>query len=255
MKKLLILGIAIAVASAAFAYPTVSGPTGGFQVPTADTAQGVQVAMDRSEGDYAEWPNTQLLWGVMPNLEVGVGYVKNQSNMEGFGLGILGIFGTVWNVDAKYALPLDLAGGKLAVGAVYEKNQTVGFHAWNAYLAGTWTVLGDLKFTGNILYSKPEEGDSNTDFLVAVAKPFANGAELGAEIDFNAPDPFFGPVPLNQTSGFSRASVISLISSDGVFANVYYIFPVNDNLSARVALAGLGQATTWNLSAAYAFGK
>ncbi|MHB9130890.1 MAG: hypothetical protein ACYDBB_07340 [Armatimonadota bacterium] len=229
MKKLLILGIAMVVASAAFAYPLAISPnnfsgsatTGGFQVPTADVATGITVAMDRFEGETVEWPNTQLVWGAMPNLEVGAGYFKDESSL--------------WNIDAKYALPVDLAGGKLAIGAGYAKDQS-DFDAkvWDVYLAGTWTVMGDLKFTGNIYYAKFSNvfGDeNNTDFLVALAKPFANGAELGAELDLNPP------------------------FDEGVFGNVYYTFPVNDSLSARVALASLGQATTWNISAAYTFGN
>ncbi|MHB9130891.1 MAG: hypothetical protein ACYDBB_07345 [Armatimonadota bacterium] len=238
MKKLLILGIAMVVASAAFAYPTAStfamtagpvaagtigGATGGFMVPNADINTGITVAVDRFEGFQGEWPGTQLLWGAMPNLEVGAGYSK-------FGF-------TAWNINAKYALPIDLAGGKLAIGGAYAKDDFMDFNirAWDAYLTGTWTVMGDLKFTGNVTYAKYSSdilGDeNNTDFMVALAKPFENGAELGAELDLNPP------------------------FDQGVFGNVYYIFPVNDNLSARVALAGLGQATTWNLSAAYTFGN
>ncbi|MHB9130892.1 MAG: hypothetical protein ACYDBB_07350 [Armatimonadota bacterium] len=229
MKKLLILGIAMAVASAAFAYPTaftmfeggtIGGATGGFMVPTAEVATGVTVAVDRYEGETVEWPGTQIIWGVMPNLEVGAGFAKWEDS--------------IWDINAKYALPIDLAGGKLAVGGAYLKVQDEDFKVWDLYLAGTWTVMGDLKFTGNITYAKFSDGpfdEDNTDFLVALAKPFENGAELGAELDLN---PAF---------------------DEGVFGNVYYIFPVNDNLSARVALAGLGQFTTWNLSAAYTFGN
>ncbi|MHB9130894.1 MAG: hypothetical protein ACYDBB_07360 [Armatimonadota bacterium] len=248
MKKLFVLGVAMILASAAFAYPTLTGPTGGFQVPTADTAQGVQVAMDRFEGAASAWPNTQLLWGALPNLELGIGYAKGIDNFKGV-VRIASNDEATWNLDAKYALPLAFTSGKLAIGAGYQKYESFDINTWNVYVAGTWVVFGDMKFTGVIIH-QDLEFDNNTDFLVALAKPFANGAELGAELDLN---PAGDDAPFFVRGADSRK--LLLYTPGGVFANVYYIFPVNDNVSARVALAGLGQATTWNLSAAYTFGK
>ena len=110
MKKMLILGIAVAIACAAHAYPTLTGPTGLATLPTAAVAPAGQFQL------AADWFDTEdtvgdttipvrLLYGFGGNFEFGATYIS--SELSGFGL------------NAKWLTPLTLAGFDWALGAQY----------------------------------------------------------------------------------------------------------------------------------------
>ena len=76
MKKLLLFAMALLIACAAQAMPTLNGPTGGFELPTAEIApNGITVAVDQAtNADDVNYPNMRALYGIDKNLEVGLKY-------------------------------------------------------------------------------------------------------------------------------------------------------------------------------------
>lgn len=220
MKKLLVLGVALALTSAAFAIPTVNGPTGGFEVENAAVATGVQFAVDEATTGGLVVPNTRVLVGVLPNLELGARYLDT---------GIT----TTWGLNAKYALPIDLGGGALAVGAEFLDNGApADNNPWDVFLAGTWplTETGDVEGTLNVKYSDPDTAaDKDTSFGLAVQQNFDNGSAAGIEW---------------------------LFSREGMddSGNLFVIVPLNDTVTARLALAGINAGTGWYAGLTYAYG-
>lgn len=213
--KYLALGIALALSAAAFAYPTVLGPSGGFQVPTAEIQQGWAIAIDRTESTAPEVPNTVISFGLLENVEVGAQYVD---------------FGGAdqWSVNAKLALPIDLAGGAFAVGAIYA--DAGANNPFGVYAAGTFPVAEDFALTANVAHIDLDAGGDDDDITVAVAaeKAFDNAA-VGAEV------------------------VTSLFNTD-TYGNLYVKYALSDALKVRLAWTGIGNATGFNLGAAYFFG-
>ncbi|HEY3415720.1 MAG TPA: hypothetical protein VGM23_02440, partial [Armatimonadota bacterium] len=120
MQKLLTLGMVamLALAGAAYAYPSLSGPTGFGVLPDAAVATGFEAAADfyNTADSFAlnsslnfETPDAypiRVVFGAGQNFEIGGGYELMEDN-------------NIWSVNAKYALPIELAGAKLAVGAQY----------------------------------------------------------------------------------------------------------------------------------------
>ncbi len=143
MKQLLTLGMVAALflaACAVKAYPTLSGPTGLIQAPTALTlAPG---AIDIA-GDYVwqkdtnsdvnrkdSWP-IRLNYGVMNGLEVGATYAADQFEDKSF-----------WDVNVKYAIPYNCYGVIPAIGVLYGESGTMPegdkkLKATEVYLVGT----------------------------------------------------------------------------------------------------------------------
>lgn len=218
MKKLLSLGVVAVLlvsACAAYAVPTVFGPTGGFQVPTTDIAEGVQLSVDRFEGESTQYPNSRVLVGVMEDLEVGAYYKQDQNTRA-------------WNVNAKYALPFFTEYADLAVGAVYGEQFGQGAHVLAGYLSAGKEFFG-LQTTAAVAYTElVETNDNQWVYALAAEKAFENDTKLGAE--------FVG--------GFAAD-----------FGNIYFLTPLNENLTGRVALSGIGQATDISFGATYAFGN
>jgi len=138
---LLVVGALLALASGAYAYPTLTGPTGGAVLPDADVAGLGQLNV------AADWVNedtflgvsgldvdpafpVRATFGVAPGWEVGAAYtfqnVPNASgNLDG------------WGVNAKYQLKYALAGANLAIGAQYQDLNDLDLQATNIYLVGT----------------------------------------------------------------------------------------------------------------------
>lgn len=227
MKKLLVLGMAIALASAVYAFPTLLGPTGGVAVPDCAVATGLSATVAAlGSGAGASIPQTFVQYGVMENLEVGAGYAD---------AGVVN--GTAWSLNAKYILPVDLAGIKLAVGAVYGNGKNGAgktINPINAYLSGTYGLAKDVNVVGSAMYSDPDTaGKSNqVSGAIAIEQAFDNG-KIGAEIAMKD----FGVVG-------AKAGL-----------NLYATMAVNDAISARAAIAGINTgASTFDLSLMYAFG-
>ena len=115
MKKLLILGMLAALACAAYAYPTLGGPTGLVTVPDATvvpTGQ-LQIAVDwwNLESDDAIIP-LRLLYGVNDSLELGATFTTSEATGSD----------DVWSINAKFVTPLQLADSTMAVGASYAQD-------------------------------------------------------------------------------------------------------------------------------------
>lgn len=220
MKKLFVLGIAIALASAVYAFPTLLGPTGGVAVPDSAVATGVSVAV-QALPDGADIPQTFVKYGLLENLEVGAGY----SDFAGVG-------NTMWSIDAKYILPIDLAGIKLAAGAVYA--DTGANNPMNIYASGSYGLAEDLTVVGCAMYTDPDTAADSTIALGAgIEQAFDNG-KVGAEYTMKN----FGMVG-------AKAGL-----------NVYVTMAINDAVSARAAIVGItGGASTFDLGLQYAFGQ
>ena len=124
MKKLFTLGIALAFACAAYAYPTLTGPTGLATLPTAAVAPAgqLQIAADYYDTEGDSTIPLRVLYGVGGNLEFGLLYAFSNQSMvleveDDFALTFDA--DNTWGLNAKYALPVDLAGFQFAAGAQY----------------------------------------------------------------------------------------------------------------------------------------
>lgn len=196
MKKMLILGIAVAMAatSAFAAYPTLAGMSGNGVLPTAAVASAGQwnVALDyynskkasigaATADAKASYP-IRVLYGVMDGLEVGAGYTMWK---------IADQDANTWNINAKYALPFDgLAGFALAAGARYGstdiKAAGVKANITDLYLVGTraFDLSGfALDTTIGVNWEK-QGGDLDQDGLrlfLGLGTTLANKLSLAAE--------------------------------------------------------------------------
>lgn len=76
MKKVLTIVPALLVTCAANAISTLTGPTGGFELPTANiAADGITVAVDQAtDTDGIDFPNSRLLFSHGQALEIGGKY-------------------------------------------------------------------------------------------------------------------------------------------------------------------------------------
>jgi hypothetical protein len=234
MKKLLSLGIAtalLAVAGAAFAFPTIQGPTGGFDVPNADVAKGWIVAIDEEGGLNSPIPQARLLYGVIPALEIGAVYGKPQTEFRD------------WGLNAKYKLPNLVPDLKWAVGVEYLKNEGSSSpqdSTVSGYLAGSYplafldntTLIVALSVDDN----QPSGGDAKTKLSpqIGLEKTFSSSLTAGVEGVFNK---------AGHTDNYY---------------NIYANLPLNNDLTLRAALNGINdqdqQGTTLDLGLAYAFG-
>ncbi|HOF88220.1 MAG TPA: hypothetical protein PLZ36_08995 [Armatimonadota bacterium] len=219
MKKLLVLGMAVALASVAFAFPTQLGPTGGVVVPDCAIAEGLSVTVFDPPA-AVDIPQTQVLFGLTENLEVGFGF---------FDAG--GIGDTSWSINAKYALPIDLAGLQLAVGAVYFDAANINPMA--LYLSGCYAFSDDINIIGTVLHFDPDTAaSSETSLAVGIEKLLDNG-KIGAEV-----------------------ALEDYLLAANTALNIYADLSVNDAITARVAYAGIftgGADLTVALQ--YAFGQ
>lgn len=254
-----ILAVVLAFAGAVQAFPTLQGPTGGFQVPTVAVQDGVAIAIDRGESDTARVPNMRLEAGLYPGLEAGLGYEKYEMTDEDVTGSI-----TQYQANGKYALPIELLGAQLAVGAAYHqtefKNIGMGEVAldnlknWSAYLAGTLPVCDNTDLTLLAMYDDVKlKADGGGEYkaqklvpAIALEQKFDNGSAIGAEYFFNV-SPF---------SSLAFMQVTSLDATDEAldFGNIYARFPLNDAVTARIAFNGINQHTGFTAGLAYAFG-
>jgi len=219
MKKMFILGLALVAACAAYATPTLTGPTGGFELPTADVAvKSVTVAMDQATNfDGPAYPNTRAVCSVLPGLEVSGMYEQFKAG-EGKD--------STWNASAKYQLPVDTGKLKLAVGAGYGEAYGTD-HLWNAYVAATTPLCG-TKATANIGYAKNVGIDrSGISAGLAVEKSLNEKTAVGAELIFG-----------------DKTGIFTEVFPGSVHANIYVSHSISDGLSARLGFAGIGQDET-----------
>jgi len=167
MKKLLILGIALALACAAYAYPTLSGPTGLVTVPTAAVAPAgqFQASMDwwYIFNDNDAVIPIRVLYGINDQLEVGAAFFTAEgSDSDAFG------------VNAKYVLPFGAGDAEWAVGASFIDPDD-GDSSFGASLSATKAFTETFSGTAALLFSEDSMGflsdlnnNSDNDFALAV---------------------------------------------------------------------------------------
>lgn len=218
MKKLVLLGIVAAVACAAYAYPTLGGPSGLLTVPDAAVtpAGQIQVAVDQEQ---VVAPDTTLplrvLYGFGGNLEFGALYQKTE-----------GVDDAAWNVNAKYKLPFELVGAGTAAGAAFN-DPGAGDTYISAYFAATKALGDDLAGTAALSFSNQEDaaGDSSHFMLSLGADAKVAGLDLILE--------YVNALPGSSLNMAVRA-------------------PITDALSAQLGFVGTTTMTTLGLN--YAFG-
>ena len=148
MRKLLTccIGIAaIATATVAHAYPTLVGPTGAGNLPTAAVAPAGQLDI---AADFDNTKNSGLgiknaypvrvLYGITRDWEIGGGYRFNKVN---------DVDANTWNANVKYIVPLSLAGFTWSLGGLYARTQqtalpftaTKDITGEQAYIVGDYT--------------------------------------------------------------------------------------------------------------------
>lgn len=96
MKQLIVLGIAVALACAVQAYPTLTGPTGLATLPTAAVAPAgqLQLAADYYDTEIESTIPVRVLYGIGDNFEIGATYVSFELNG--------------WGINGKWLTPLTL---------------------------------------------------------------------------------------------------------------------------------------------------
>jgi hypothetical protein len=215
MKKLFALGLLVALASAVYALPTVFGTSGGFLVPSTNVQKGVQLSVNSAVDMGSKLPLTQLNWGVLPNLELGAGVFDWGGDLT-------------WGVNVKYALPYEIAKGKLAAAVVYNvETDHSDYTELHAMLIGSWPVFAASTFTAAVDFQGGDINDA-TAFLFSFVKSFKNGTELGLEYNFN----------LDSDAIFDE-----FLEQGGDFGSAYIGFPINEMLSGRVAVTGINNGT------------
>ena len=145
MKSLFTTAVAavlLAMACAAYGFPSLHGATGIVLAPTADTAKfgSLQVAASFYQtGDDALVDDTWIaraMFGLLPNIEVGASFWRTQSADEDVDT-LIG--------DAKLQFPLGLLGFDSALGAKIATTDLPGGESLNvqqAYLAMTRGIFG-----------------------------------------------------------------------------------------------------------------
>jgi len=161
MKTLLMLGIVLALALTALAYPTLSGPTGLLTVPTAAVAPGgqFQLAADLQYVDGTdELVPLRALYGIGEKFEVGFTYLPEVNDAN-----------DTWGVNGKYVLPYTLGGAAWAIGAAYSDSDNVS--TIGASLSATKEFAQGFKGTAALLYADrdvDEVAGSNPDIAAQV---------------------------------------------------------------------------------------
>lgn len=205
------LGLAVMLASATFAYPSLLGPNGGATLPTAaTTAQGqFNIAVNYQfngetmtyeyEGitetdDVSDMLNIALLYGIAPNFEVGANY-NNQSvdwtATDGYDT-ISGDEGmSNWGLNAKYAFNDVFAGTNVAVGGVYQSFEMNDMNVWQVYGVATKAfmeagegatgVSGSLGLNYTSFDRDNDENNNATRLFAGLDVAFANNLSLLAE--------------------------------------------------------------------------
>jgi hypothetical protein len=157
MKKLLILGIAAAMACAAYAYPTLGGPTGLVTVPTAAVAPAGQLDLAAdwfyAGGGVSATLPLRVLYGIGDQFEIGASYINTEGDDT-----------NPWSINAKYALPVNLVGADVALGATYTNTDSDFVDNFiTVYAAATKELQDNLFGTLALQYD-----DETSDFALGL---------------------------------------------------------------------------------------
>ena len=170
MKKLLILGIAAAIACAAYAYPTLKGPSGLVLFPDATVvpAGQLQVAADWwyfESGEDATIP-LRVLYGIGDQFEIGAAYTTMESSSQ-----------KVIGLNAKYVLPASLGDAAWAVGATYLMPDE-GDNLLGLTLSGTKAFAENFSGTATLVW---QEDTTDLAFGLGGEATFENDLKLVIE--------------------------------------------------------------------------
>lgn len=232
MKKMFVLGMAaaaLAIATAAYAYPTLTGPTGGATLPNAAVVPAGQLQL------AADWVNTdpdaafpiRATYGLGSNFELGAAYIV-QSDAN------------TWDINAKYATALKVLDFSWALGAQYLTSNDTDMKATQVYFVGSrpFDLSGmTLNGTVGVNWTKISDGidEDAIRLFGGLDTTFANGLNLGAELQSKNED----------------------IESDMMWS-VVARYPFTPNLAGQVGITngpifGSGDSNVF-VGATYAFG-
>jgi len=214
MKKLLVLGMVLTLACAAFAtYPTLNGPTGLVLVPTAAVAPAgqFQVAADWAYafGDDDALIPVRVLYGINDQFEIGAIYMTAESSDS-----------TAFGVNGKYVLPFTAGDAAWAVGASF---------------------------------IDPENGDSSFGATLSVTKAYTEGFNGTATLLWDENNEFALGLGAEAALGNGLTLVGEYINSlPGAELNMAARYPLTDALTAQVGF--VFNTSSPFLGAAYTFG-
>ena len=206
MKKVLTLGLAVALvaaAGAAMAYPSLLGPTGGTNLPTAKVVkQGtLAVAYDYFANDMTvaglDMDATsafRLLYGVTDKAELGITYNTQEVSLVGGGPST--DFDN-WGLNDKYNFAAEDADFEPAAGVVYQDYNDADFSVTQLYLVGSKLFRageGGTSFRGSlgVNWTKVNfSGAGDTDAFrpyINLDFGFSNGLTLTGELQLKDSD-------------------------------------------------------------------
>lgn len=246
MKKILALGIvaAMALAGAAYAYPTLTGATGLAALPTAAVAPAGQLDLaadfyNTKTGAVKDAFPVRVQYGVAENFEVGAAFLM-QKDMDR------------WYANVKYGTPLTLAGFGFAVGAQYgQMTDAPKAKTTQLYVAGTRAFGGEadgvmpaLNGTLGVNWTQFKVAGASFDAFRAFAgldAAFANNLNVAAEVqtmnkkdlgDVKALSSLVVRYPLTEALtgqvGVTNALDLNGAKDYNVFAGVNYVFGLGE---------------------------
>lgn len=163
MKKVLTLGLTIAAcAVAAYAYPTLAGPTGYGVLPTADVvgAGVLNIAADYYDSDDSTVP-IRVVYGIADNFELGASYRSGDQNVfsatefdgpDSYTESIR--ISDMWGINGKWATGLTPLGFDWSLGA--------------QYLQGDLNAFSSLTLEGDTFSEELDFGDYSATQLYFV---------------------------------------------------------------------------------------
>lgn len=221
MKTLLTLGMAAGLlisACAAYAYPSLIGPTGTGALPTAAVVPAAQLdlAGDFYNTDPSNSFPVRAVYGASENLEIGAGYTF----LDG---------ANSWLLNAKYATKADLAGFKVSVGATYDNFSDIDINDTQVYLVGDQKFkMGndkDLTASVGVIWSQSNFNPGSIDVIRifgGIQVPIADKCNLVGDIqssnsNFGDADPLYS-IALRYDAAKNLQAQVGLTNTGGVFA-------------------------------------
>lgn len=193
------------IAGSCWAYPSLLGPTGGANLPVADTAglgrvevgidyidnSGVTLVDDQGNPwNTGDSFSTRVLFGVSPDAEIGVTFngqsVSNSSiNNDFFDSGDDASF---WGVNAKYVWPHKDTDASFGVGGVFQEysssestNLTQFYAVASQIIARATTSTPGIRGSLGANWTMDNNGDSTVRPFAVLDMAFAGGLHLSGE--------------------------------------------------------------------------
>jgi hypothetical protein len=203
MKKLILLGLAAAIASAAMASTTFSGQTGLTVTPNAAVApvDTVNVAVDYLDSTKALYP-IRVNYGVAENWEAGINHTMN---------------GKIIGVSGKWVTPLTALDSKYAVGAsIQSLSKTVLYNVYGSMTKELPLGFEDVAVNLNAaIVCTAGPGTTNLTPALGVDATFANAGNLNVAAEY-----LFRGNGIVPSKGFALKASYDLGDGFGVQAGV-----------------------------------